>query len=64
MADVERKAQELQSTQSSQDVVTLMGTGSVRFVMLIYVPFTDDSGRVCKTHKLRSGESLFLVPHV
>lgn len=27
MADVERKAQELQSTQSEQDVVTLMSTG-------------------------------------
>jgi hypothetical protein len=32
LADVERKAQDLQSTQSEQDMITLMGTGiSLRY---------------------------------
>jgi len=35
MADVERKAQELQNAQSEQDVVTLMSTGEVTLQSLI-----------------------------
>lgn len=31
LADVERKAQDLQTTQSEQDMVTLMGTGADMF---------------------------------
>jgi sorting nexin-1/2 len=44
MADVERQAQELQSTQSSRDIVTLMSTGKDTLACCSYITNPYDSG--------------------
>lgn len=57
LADVEQKAQELQSTQSHEDVATLMATGVYpsavyQFYGLCHTELSP-SGRVCPADQLR-----------